>query len=198
MKKIIIAGAPRTGKTTLAKRLFDHYHYNLIQGDILNSSIQFMYYSYMAEKKGDYTYIVDVPKVEEIKNYVQQMYFQICSHDDIYDGVIFDTSFPSAEKLKEYEEEGCIVVVLGCADITAEQFFENIRTYDTPLDRTYYLGNTTLHMEVKAHVKSSQKYKKECERLGLTYIETSHNRKESLEKAYQIITEKIENSPKVS
>ena len=152
----------------------------------------------MAEQRGDYTFIVDVSMIEEIKSYVQQMYFQICSHDHIYDGVILDTSFPTMERLKEYEEEGCIVIVLGCADITADQFFKNIRTYDTPLERTYYLGNTTLHMEVEAHVKSSQKYKKECERLGLIYIETSHNRKESLEKAYQIITEKIENSQKVS
>ena len=102
------------------------------------------------------------------------------------------------EKLKEYEEKGTIVIVLGCADLTKDEFFENIRTYDTPLDRTYYLSNFRLNMEIENYVEESKEHRKKCQELGLTYIETSHDRKASIEKAYQIIKEKLKEPKEVS
>lgn len=197
MKKIIIAGIPRAGKTTLAKKIFDHYPYHLIQSDSLNAAIGEMYTKYIAkkeEKEEMCTFFINSQELINIQNDVLELYFNISAQDYNYMGVILDTSCLSMKKLKEYEKEGCIVIVLGCADITTDEFIENIRTYDTPLDRTYYLGNFRLRMEIEPYVEISQKYKKECEELGLTYIETSHDREASLEKAYQIIQEKLEES----
>lgn len=194
MKKIIIAGAPRSGKTTLAKKVFSNYPYNWIQDDNLNCAIQRMYIKYMAENDGKGEYTIYLNALTEIQNYVLEKYFYFSINDYMYEGIILDTHRLSMEVLKEYENEGCIVIVLGCANITTDEFFENTRIHDTPYDRTYHLGNYRLHMELESCIELSKEYKKDCEKLGLTYIETSHNRKESLEKAYQIIKEKIEQS----
>lgn len=192
MKKIIIAGTSRSGKTTLAKKVFCNYPYNWIQSDNLDCAIEKMYLNYMAGYDGKWSYTIDVNTLSDVKNCVLEEYFYFSTHDYVYEGVILDTHHLSMERLKKYEEEGCIVMILGCADINVDDFFENIRTYDTPLDRTYHLGDRRLYMELEHCVETSKEYKKDCERLGLTYIETSHNRKDSLEKAYQIIKEKLE------
>ncbi len=194
MKKIIIAGTARVGKATLAKKIMDHYHYDLIQSDIIACTMYKMYIKYMAKQKEENHFIVNLPELTEITDYVEQAYFNTCIEDYVYTGIILDAPYLSMEMVKEYENQGCIVIVLGCADITVEKFLENIRTYDTPLDRTYHIGNTRLCMELEAHLQNSKDNREECKKLGLTYIETSQDRQASLEKAYQIIKEKIENS----
>lgn len=191
MKKIIIAGTSRSGKTTLAKKVFCNYPYNWIQSDNLDCAVEKMYLNYMAEFDGKCSYTIDVRELANIKDYLLNWYFYFSINDNIYEGVILDTCLLSMERLKKYAEEGCIVIVLGCSEITTDEFFENVRTYDTPLDRTYHLRDRRLYMELEYCIETSKEYKKDCERLGLTYIETSHNRKDNLEKAYQIIKEKL-------
>ena len=198
MKNIIIAGIPLSGKTTLARKILHNYPYNLIQDDILDCAIEAMYLKYISEQNEEGAYIIKIPELIEIEDYVLERYFDISSTDNIYYGTILETYRLNMEKLKEYEENGAIVIVLGCADLTHDEFFENVRAYETPLERTYYLSNFKLDMAVKSYVKDSREQRKKCQELGLTYIETSHDREASIEKAYQIIKEKLKETKKVS
>lgn len=195
MKNIIIAGIPRSGKTTLAKRLFrESKNYNLIQQDIIETATNSMYKNNFAKKESDGSRMVVSINISEANSIASELLRNIYNdsiNDDKNIGTILDTFDFSMEELKEYMDKGDIIIVLGCSELTKEQFFSNVRKYDTPNDRTYYLGNHSLSMELEYYVEKTKEDKIKCQDLGLTYIDTSNNRDTQLDKAFEIVKEKL-------
>lgn len=195
MKNIIIAGIPRSGKTTLSKKLFRELpNYNLIQQDIIEMAVFKMYennFTKIESNELEKTVNINVLEINLIAKELLWSIYNDSSKDDKNIGIILDTFDISIEELKEYQDKGDIIVVLGCSKLTKEQFLNNIRKYDTPNDRTYYLGEFNLSMELEYYVKKTKEDKSKCQELGLTYIDTSNNRDKQLDKALEIIKEKL-------
>lgn len=196
MKNIIIAGIPRSGKTTLSKRLFrELQNYNLIQQDIIETAVFKMYKDFLAKREGNQLEEILSINVSEVNHIAKELLQNIYNHsiqDDKNIGFILDTFGMSMEQLKEYQNKGDIIIVLGCYELTKEQFLDNIRKYDTPNDRTYYLGDFILSNELEYYVKKTKEDKNKCQELGLTYIDTSNNRDIQLNKAFEIIKDKLQ------
>lgn len=195
MKNIIIAGIPRSGKTTLSKKLFRELrNYNLIQQDIIETAVFKMYKNNFAKIEGnefEKTVNINISEVSRIAKELLWNIYNDSNKDDKNIGIIVDTFDINMEELKEYQDKGDIVIVLGCSKLTQEQFLNNVRKYDTPNDRTYYLGDFSLSMELEYYVKKTKEDKNKCQELGLTYIDTSHDRDIQLDKAFEIIKEKL-------
>lgn len=195
MKNIIIAGIPRAGKTTLAKKVFRELQsYNLLQQDIIETAALKMYENVLAKNENDGSRKNTSINIAEVNHIARELFRNIYNdsvEDDENIGIILDTCDISMEELKEYKDNGDIVIVLGCSELTEEQFFNNIRNYDTPNDRTYYTGSLFLRMEVEHYVNKTKEDKAKCQELGLTYIDTSNNRDVQLDKAFEIIKEQL-------
>lgn len=196
MKNIIIAGIPRSGKTTLAKKLFrELQNYNLIQQDIIETATIRMYEKNFAKIESDglkKTISINTSEVNRIASELLRNIYNDSINDDKNIGTILVTFDISMEELKEYKDNGDIIIVLGCSELTKEQFISNVRKYDTPNDRTYYLGNFSLSMELEYYVKKTKEDKIKCQELGLTYIDTSNNRDIQLDKAFEIVKKGLE------
>lgn len=193
MKNIIIAGIPRSGKTTLAKKLFRKLkNYNLIQQDIISTAVDKVYNEINERKQTGLCVHINISELNYIENILLRNVYNDSINDDNNIGTILDAYTISIEELKEYQDKGDIIIVLGCPKLTEEQFFNNIRKYDTPYDRTYYLDDYNLSRELEYYVKKTKEDKIKCERLGLTYIDTSNNRNENIEKAFELVKEKLE------
>lgn len=195
MKNIIIAGIPRSGKTTLSKMLFrELQNYNLIQQDIIETAVFKMYENNFTKIEGnefEKTVNINISEVSHIAKELLWNIYNDSNKDDKNIGIILDTFDINMKELKKYQDKGDIVIVLGCSKLTQEQFLNNVRKYDTPNDRTYYLGDFSLSMELEYYVKKTKEDKNKCQELGLTYIDTSHDRDIQLDKAFEIIKEKL-------
>lgn len=194
MKNIIIAGIPRAGKTTLAKRLFKNLtNYNLIEEDILNSALMDVYKYHIAKPDENGILNINLWETNQLCDALLKRYVSYLNNCEKDIGVILDTYSLKIGELKKFSDKGDIVVVLGISSITAEEFFKNIRKYDTCEERTFYQNDFMLMNEIECYIQDSCKYKKQCDELGLVYIDTSTERDKRLDEAYQIILKKINN-----
>lgn len=193
MKNIIIAGTSRTGKSTLSKRLVKAFpSYNFIQQDILGPAFERAYVAMQSDKCEDKDKLtINMSEVAKYSNIFFDYYIDfLLDLEDQFNYLIevFDFTF---EKLKEYKDKGFIVVVLGNAYISEEELFKNIRKHDTENDRTYFMSNFNLKLEVGALIKMSKRYEEECKKFDLPYFDTSKEREKILDDAYDFIVSKI-------
>ena len=83
------------------------------------------------------------------------------------------------------------MVILDCGKLTEEQIFNNIRKYDTPEERTYMLSDKVLLSEIREYAKFSEEYKQGHQKYGIKYIDTSYERDNKLNEAFEYIIKQI-------
>lgn len=68
------------------------------------------------------------------------------------------------------------------SDVTPQERFEIQKKYDTPKDYTFYKSDEELIEGAHYIVEQSILMKKQCEKYGLTYYETAHEREKAFKK----------------
>lgn len=175
MKNIIIFGEPRSGKSTLANMIADKFGYQVIRVDAIRDTFQEIYPELnitpnTANKNERFQqfireYLIRNTKKEERNKYGYVL--EGCS-----------TSVVDCDRLFNTSEN--IIYYLAPANITPEDFFNNIRANDTKDDWTFKLFDEELMQDVKNMISNGKSLKKECERYNIKFIDTSHNRNQKL------------------
>lgn len=191
MKNILIMGIGRAGKTTLSKMIKDKYNgYNLIHSDSLKWGL------IRAEDKETY-YRENVDKQKEFEHgeYFQkallQFYVSLIKKDTKHYGYILETGQLHPKYVKELVDfDNTIVICLGLGNLNVDDMVNLCIKHDKEEDWTYGLPKDYLRKHAEDWYSCNEMLKKECPKYGITYIDTSKNRYEVLNRILDDIMNK--------
>ena len=86
-----------------------------------------------------------------------------------------------------FNNNNTILLFLGTPNQTPEEYFNDIKKYQTKKDWTFDRRDEHLLKHSKHWIEKSKKYQSECKKLGIWFVDTSFNR----EKVLQETLEKI-------
>ena len=175
---VIIAGAARSGKTTLSLLLnelgYTHYKMDSIKRGICES-LELVYDDW-ADVSPIMCSIINkiIQDNKTDTNFGQEKY-------------LFDTPFLYPKDLELIDTSETIVIFLGYAHIDAETEFRLIREHDKDYYWTNKIDDDLLRKWSIDNIEYSKELEKECERLNIKYFDTSFDRDKVLEEAKQYI-----------
>ena len=191
MKNIIIAGCPRSGKTTLSYLLKQELkEYNEFHCDSLRNALSELIDKEALHKitRDDESYINFVKKV------INQQIL-LSSYPSIFE---WTRLYPEYLNQIKYHEEN-IVIYLGLGGMSPEDIFAMCRKYDTELDFSHHSSDDILLEYCERWSRIDHQIELSCKKLNLEYIDTSKNRTEVLKTICKRVVQIVrENSQEVS
>lgn len=180
-KPIILAGASRSGKTTLARRLQKATGFSLISGDALVSSFG-LFPELGISQEGN--------AAETTRNF--QTFLRIyLDHTAHYQNIpfILDIFHLSPEYvIQEKLHEKYTVIFLGYPDISLKEKLSNIRQHKTDhYDWTDERSDEDLSKSIAEYIEYSKSLQKSCDQHGLPFINTSDKFSLKLDTAFSDI-----------
>lgn len=178
---IIIAGAARSGKTTLSRKF---------------KKLGFIHYKMDSIKRGICKFLgVKTIKWTDFSKGVCMMIEQVIE-DEREDNIIFDTPHISVLDAVKLMGEDAIVIFLGYDSMDFKTFKSNTDKYDKgtwsselPIDEL-----KALFEDCRAF---SEENKKQCEAVGIKYFDVTEDRERVLDEAYKYVVEKLDLKNKV-
>lgn len=184
MKNIIIIGRPRSGKSTLANKIADKFHYQIIRTDCIRDTFNSIFPELSI---GPFTAIEN----EHFQLYLKK-YLELSLEESRYQyGFVMEgceTSVKTCKKL--YDNENTLIYVLGQIQETPENMANNMKKYDTIYDWSYHMQEDLIQYCIKQRQKAIH-LQEECKKLGLNFFDTSVNREFVLEEILKDIESKI-------
>ncbi len=176
-KNILILGAARSGKTTLAKRVAKEKGYSLISIDDIVSGFE-AYPELEIHHDGD---AIDTAK--RLAPFLIKYLTELSEGSTFYGGiksVIEGTHFDfeqlipflQSDKYKEKYQ----IIGLTFNDITEQQLYEYIKKYDTEDDWTYWCDDEELKGNVRYFIDRNKYFNEMFKKYDITTFDTSYDR----------------------
>ena len=192
-KNIIVLGAARSGKTTLAKRIAKEKGYSLISIDDIISGFE-AYPELQIHHDGD---AVDTAK--RLAPFLIKYFTELSEGSTFYDGiksVIEGTHFDfeqlmpflQSDKYKEKYQ----VIGLTFNDITEQQLYDYIKKYDTEDDWTYWCDDEELKGNVRYFIDRNKYFNEMFKKYEIPVFDTSFDRDKVLSEIIDNL-DKLEN-----
>ncbi len=182
MKHILIAGAARSGKTTLSIRLgkegFVHYKMDSIKRGIDNN--------FWNNYKDDWKK-VSPHMAYLIKTIIDENQSDIVKDKEYY---CIDTCHLYPKDIAKYNLENTIIVFLGYCGIKINDKIKNIREHDKDT-WSAKRSDSDLEKDTQMDIEYSKEAKKQCEELNIKFFDTSTNFKQTLEDTYNYIQQEL-------
>lgn len=175
---LIIAGAARSGKTSLSLMLnkygYTHYKMDSIKRGICES------YNFIYD---------DWEGVSPIMCKIINRIIEDNKTDTNYglEKYLFDIPFLYPKDISLIDTSNTKVIFLGYAHIDVEEELKLIRKYDKDHFWTTKISDNELRKWTYDNIEFSKYLESECQKLGITYYDTSVNREEVLQKALEDI-----------
>ena len=184
MKSIIIIGRPRSGKSTLANKIADKFHYQIIRTDCIRDAFNSIFPELAI---GPFTAIEN----KRFQHYLKK-YFELALEESRYQyGYVMEGCETSAETCKIlYDNENTLIYALGQIQETPENMANNMKKYDTVDDWSYHMQEDRVQYCMRQKQKAIQ-LKKECEHFGFKFYDTSINRESVLDEILRDIEKHI-------
>ncbi len=192
-KNILIIGASRSGKTTLAKKIAKEKGYSLISIDDIVSGLE-AYPELQIHHNGD---AFDTAKrlAPFLIKYLTELSIGTIFYGGIksvIEGTHIDFEqlmpFLQSDKYKEKYE----IIGLTYNDITEQQLYDYIKKYDTEDDWTYWCDDQELKENVKYFIDRNKFFSQMFKKYGIKTFDTSFDR----ENVLNSIIEDLENLEK--
>lgn len=182
-KNILIIGAARCGKTTLAKKLNKEYGYSVISIDDIVSGLQ-AYPELNIHHNGD----TDIT-TKNLGPFLEKYFVELSEGSNFYGGikvaiegthVDFERLMPllQSEKYKEKYE----IIGLTINEETPEDLYNNMKKYDTEDDWTYWVEDNKLKEYAKYIISKNKIFNENYKKYNIKSYDTSYDRKKVLDK----------------
>ena len=191
MKKyIIIAGAPRAGKSTISKLLAKNYGYQHISMDSIIAGIEKTFPETYINSDADTDVEDNVGYISsKIAPFIQTM-ISSGEYDECDYGVVFDVyQLLPEDYMKHIDRAVCSIYYFVTADISAEGRYEILIENDTPKDYTYYETEAQKRKICRDIVKISGQMRDQCIQYDLPCYEMTIDRPIKIRNAIAEITQ---------
>ena len=190
MKHVIIAGAPRAGKTTLSRmiRLVIHSYYthSAVYNHYKLDSIKRAVFDFFKPKKNDWHTASKL-----VATIIQKVCDDNAQESTEHECFIFDTPHLYPEDLAKFDRTKYLIVFLGYTDVSVNDKVDSILTHDVPSCWTHKLSRKKLKKLVEGNIDFSIEIKKQCKQYDFMYFDVSHDMTFALDSAEQYIIENI-------
>lgn len=167
MKNIFISGVARSGKSTLSKKIRENKNYNYVPLDYFTSSLKRNF------KEIGITSNVVIDK-DSSKKLALLLSIVVEIMDTTDERFLIDSAHILPEDIINYlDRDKWDIYYVGYPNITAEEKFDIIRKYDTEHDWTFKRTDKELFEIVEELIQLSNEIKNKCEKLNITFIDTS-------------------------
>ena len=183
MKKyIIIAGVPRAGKSTVSKIIAKQKGYQHISMDSIIAGIEKVFPETEIDtdaliKPQDNLKFISSKIAPFIRAMIESGEYDECDY-----GVVIDVYQLLPQDYKTFvENDKCEIFYFLSSDVTPDERYQILKTYDTPNDYTYYHSDEENMKDCIDIVTISNLIKEQCILCGLPYYETSRDRENVIE-----------------
>ena len=174
---LIIAGVPRAGKSTVAHLLASRYGYQHVSMDSIIAGFEKCFpdtgvSTYQGLSSKDTLRVIS----GKMAPFVRAM-LESGEYDEFKPGMVLDMYQLLPEDYDRYiRGANCGIAYFITSDVTPEERFRIQKKYDTEKDYTFYRSDEELMEGAVYIVEQSILMKEQCEKLGLPYYETAHDR----------------------
>ena len=190
-KNILIIGASRCGKTSLARKLHTECDYSVISIDDIISGLA-AYPTLNICHNGDR----DIT-AQNLAPFLEKYLIELSEGPNFYSGVKFaiEGSYVDFERLMPFVQSEKYrrkyeIIGLTINEETPDELYQNIRKHDTEDDWTFWLTDEDLMKEANGIVAKNQFFLEKFEKYHIKSYDTSHDREMVLK---TIITDLREN-----
>lgn len=177
MKNIFIAGVAKSGKSTLARKLQEDMKYNHIPLDYFTSSLKHNF----PEMQITSNVVIDKISSKNLGKLLSRVIEIIDCKDENF--IIDSAHIMPDDAVKYLDKEKWDIYYLGYPSLTAKEKLEIIRKYDSKEDWMFKRTDEELLETLGKLIDISKEMQKQCEELGVTFIDTGSNVIEAIQKA---------------
>jgi len=186
---IIIAGIPRAGKSTISHILSKKFGYQHVSMDSINAGFEKVFPELGIDTSSDMPSMEKLRKISsKIALFIKAM-MDSGEYDEFQPGMVLDVYQLLPEDYMKYLHGGnCEIFYFITSDVTPEERFSILKTYDTEKDYTFNKPEYELREGCVELVEESKFIKDQCIKYNLTYYETAKKREEVFEQFVQLLS----------
>jgi len=164
-KNIIIIGPPRSGKTTLAKKIVKEFNnFSLISADNFTTS-----FICTCKDMAINSINMAIPRKQCFYYCIESMHYE----GDI--NYVIDVG-DYDEEMFERIKNNSIIIFLGYSNLNSKELYNNIRKFDKPNDWTYIEGDYMLSRYCDAFIEQSKSLELIAKDNNYWYVDVSEDR----------------------
>lgn len=178
-KHIIIAGTPRSGKSTISQWISKKYGYQHISMDSIIAGIERAFPETGVDSGADGDPLENIRYISSKMALFIRAMMDSGEYNECDYGMVIDIYQLLPQHFIQYIEPSlCDIFYFGTSEVTPEERYEILKKYDTPRDYTYYKSDEE-NIKVCAEIVAiSRQMKEQCRIHDLPYYETSHDREQ--------------------
>ena len=178
-KHVIIAGVPRSGKSTLSQIISNKYGYQHISMDSIIAGIEKVFPETGINSDADTDIQVNIQYISSKMALFIQAMLESGEYNECDYGMVIDIFQLLPQHYVHYIDSSlCDIYYLGTSEVTAEERYGLLKKYDTPKDYTYYKSEEENKENCSDIVTISKQLKEQCGIYNLPYYDTSYNREQ--------------------
>lgn len=187
MKNLVILGASRAGKSTLAREINKIYpNYHIISGDVIRDTFAVSLPQNNINANGGIGMKEDFSKF--LGTLLNKQYHY---NNGIYNYVLETCDVTVENSIKYFQNEDTVIIFLGYSKLNKKQAFENYRKYDKETDWSYKQSDEHMLNHAEEWIQKSKIFKADCEKYNVKYIDTSYNREKVLKNLMDELEEQL-------
>ncbi len=182
-KHLIIAGVPRSGKSTLSRRIARECGYQHISMDSIIAGFEQCFPETGVNTNAPKSSLEILYTISgKMAPFLRAM-TSVEEYDEQNGPMVIDMYQLLPEDYEKHIDKTlCDILYLVTAEVTPEERFQIQKEFDTPQDYSYYLSDEERMEGCHYLVEQSILIRDECKKYGLPCYETSKNREQVLEK----------------
>ncbi len=181
MKNIIILGAARAGKSTLAQMIYRKYNYSIISIDSFVSALRDSFPSLGITHSNTENKFKLLPPF--VFSYMKKITTEYPEENFVLEGWHV---YPK-EISKLFRDTDVKIICLGYTKISCEEAFKLIRENEKENSYTRRLTDEKVKKLISDHIEYSKVLKKQCEENNIKFYDTSFERDDVLEEAMRFV-----------
>lgn len=178
-KHLIIAGVPRSGKSTLSQRISKDFGYQHISMDTIIAGIEKTFPETGINSEADADLWENIQYISSKMALFIRAMTDSGEYDECDYGMVIDIFQLLPQHYVQYIDPSvCDIYYLGTSKVTPKERYRLLKKYDTPKDYTYYKSPEENQKDCAEIVMLSKRVKQLCSTSALPYFDTSYNREQ--------------------
>ncbi len=178
-KHIIIAGVPRSGKSTISQKISNNWGYQHISMDSIIAGIEKVFPETGINSDADTDLWENIHYISSKMALFIHAMIDSGEYNECDYGMVIDIfQLLPQHYIQHIDSSVCEIYYFGTSEVTPEERYKLLKKYDTPKDYSYYKSEEENKKDCASIVTISKNLKEQCKIYNLPYYDTSYNREQ--------------------